>query len=68
MTKFMHTIDGRPAFYDHEEQICFAVRRRAIPLAKDLNQIKREQRASRRWRIKNGFFPTSGYGFMRIET
>ena len=53
--KYMHTIDDHPGHYYPGEQICFAVRTRPIPLCDSLEQIKREQRASDAWRIKNGF-------------
>ena len=44
--KYMHTIANEPASYDGK-QICYAVVTRPIKLADSLDQIRREQRASR---------------------
>lgn len=69
-TLYMHTIDGRPAFYVPGEQICFCGDAGSVrsPLATSLAQIRREQVASDEWRNKRGFMRdlTSEYGYVRI--
>lgn len=50
---YMHTLDGKPAQFDGW-QICYAmhvIKR----FANDLDQIREEQLASRRWRAKKGY-------------
>jgi hypothetical protein len=53
--KYMHTIDAHAADYHEGKQICYASKYRPIKLANDLKQIKAEQRATKRWRTKQGF-------------
>lgn len=49
-TYCMHTIDGRPAFFAGN-QICFVLRtRKPHKLAKDLKQIRREQKLTIKYR------------------
>ncbi len=54
---YIHTIGGFPAHYWNGEQICF-VNQYSKPekiLVPSLNKIKKEQRLSTTWRIKQGF-------------
>lgn len=57
-TMYMHTLDGKPAKYTGD-QIAFASHgryaRKGIPLAASLDQIKRERKASDKWRRSQGF-------------
>ena len=59
-TYYLHTIKGRLAYYLKGQQICYGDKI-IIPqhLVKSLNQIKKEQKLSNQWRIKNGFSPHS---------
>ena len=68
-TYYLHTIDGRPAFYVHGMQICFANRYgKPAPLATSLGQIKREQRASVEWRRAQGYdHSAEEYGYRRVS-
>lgn len=58
--KYMHTIDGQPGNY-RGGQICFSVVTQPIQLADSLEQIRREQKASDRWRA------IKGYGVARVQ-
>lgn len=51
---YIHTLNGRPAFFDGE-QICYACKyQRAGNVAcTSLAQIRREQRSSAKWRSEN---------------
>lgn len=47
-TKYMHTMDGRPAFFSRADKlIFFAGGRQRIRLADSLNQIREEQKICR---------------------
>lgn len=65
-TRYMHTIDRQPAFYDGN-QIVFAsgvVKQ----TASTIRQIRREQRATRRWRRDQGYSLEVGQlGYVRVE-
>jgi hypothetical protein len=67
-TKYLHTIDGKPAMYVSGEQICFRpFYGKAYPLADSLDQIRKEQRASNEWRKKQGFRSDGPeHGYVRI--
>ena len=64
---FIHTINGLPAQYYKGEQICYATRRCGIKTVETLAQIKKELRASNKWRKKKGYevYPLE-YDYMRI--
>lgn len=69
---YMHTINGKPAMYVPRQQICFFNRYNRVKssevFVKSLSTIRRQQKASQEWRIKNGFGDTPGsYGYVRIE-
>ena len=66
---YMHTLDGRPAQYWPGEQVAFADDRRGVSrFADSLKQIRREERASERWRRSKGFDETSfEYGYVRVR-
>lgn len=63
---YVHTIDGRLGHYWPGEQICFAARTRPVPTVENLETIKREQRASRRWRLKQQMSLHREYGWMKV--
>jgi hypothetical protein len=50
--KYMHTLDGRPAYYNPGEQIYFAMRGKcqAVRLVDTLKEIHRQQKLSTAWR------------------
>lgn len=55
MNKYMHTIDGMPAQFDRcGDQISFAGAG-PIRLEPDLKTIRKQQKASREWRAKQGW-------------
>lgn len=65
--KYMHTIDSQPAHYHPGYQICYASRNQPIPLCNDRAQIKREQRASAKWRKSRGYLPLIGaFGWVKV--
>jgi len=67
MQAYMHTIDGKPAFFDGR-QICYMVfYGKASPLAQSLKQIRTEQKASAEWRMGQGFQShIEKYGHLRV--
>lgn len=66
---YMHTLDGRPAQYYPDEQIAFADDRRGVSrFADSLSQIRREQRASDKWRLEQGFrIDEWNYSYVRVR-
>lgn len=65
-TKYMHTLDRRPAYYDKGNQVVFAGFRTRITLADSLKQIRAEQEASRQWRKAKGYDAFSEYGYQKV--
>lgn len=64
---FIHTISGLPAEYYDKEQICYGSRRTGVKTVNTLAQIKKEQRASNKWRKKKGYEThILDYDYMRI--
>lgn len=64
---YMHTIAGIPATYYPGEQICYVrCRRGKLSMVSDITQIKREQRASNRWRGRNGYKRRYDYGHLCV--
>ena len=64
---FIHTINGLPAQYYDEEQICYGSRRSGVKTVNTLAQIKKEQRATNKWRKKKGYHTRPlDYDYMRI--
>lgn len=65
---YMHTLDGKPAFYDGQ-QICYVgIGRKVHKFATSLKQIKSERIKSENWRNKQGFrdFEPNDYGHVLI--
>lgn len=56
--RYMHIINGRPAAYDGH-QVCYLTSRFRNPLRDTLDEIRREQRASAKWRQERGYSPTT---------
>lgn len=52
---YMHTIDGKPAKYVEGEQIVFLNNASKNVLRDSLNQIRADQKATIKWRKRNGF-------------
>jgi hypothetical protein len=66
-TKYLHTIDAKPAMYVSGEQICFRpFYGKAYPLADSLDQIRKEQKASLKYREECGFASDAKYDYVRI--
>ncbi len=68
---YMHTINNCPAQYVEGSQIYYAHGRRGGQgvrrLATSLKQIKKEQKLSALWRVKQNFTDTFlNYGYVRI--
>ncbi len=56
MTKYMHTLNGKPASFFGGEQICFAGDRGGkIKLVNSLKQIRKEQKITKKFREKMGW-------------
>ena len=68
MSKYMHTINGFPATFDGY-QICFSTfYGPANKLCNSLAQVRKEQRATKRNRRRDGFdFNKSEYGHLRYD-
>lgn len=65
--KYMHTINSCPGNYYPGEQICYATGSRPIRLADSLAQIKKEWKATLKWRRKQGYHVQSDYGHHRVQ-
>ena len=64
---FIHTINGLPAQYYEGEQICYGMRRSGVKTVDTLAQIKKEQRATSKYRKKLGYDShLLDYDYMRI--
>jgi len=69
VTKYMHTIDGMPAYFEEGGQIChMAHYGKANPLADSLKQIRREQKTSVKYRCEELGVDEDGtkYGYRRV--
>ena len=66
-TFYLHTIDGKPGCFSGD-QICFLpFHGKAYELATSLSQIRKEQEATKRYRLKNGWlFVSRRYGHRRV--
>jgi len=71
VVKYMHTLNGHPATYHGEEQVCYGGGRgkyQLIHLADSLAQIKIEQKMSMAWRKKMKFVDCKvNYSYVRLE-
>lgn len=67
MNKYMHMIDGEPAFFDGN-MICYAKNGLRLDklLCDSLEQIRSEQQASIAYRKKRGC-PFMHYGYLRVR-
>lgn len=65
-SRYMHTIDGRPATYIKNQQICFAGIKTPIRLCSSKKVLKNQQRISSEWRKKQGFSDRDDYGYKRV--
>lgn len=68
MSRYMHTINGRPATFDGY-QICYAIFcGTANVLADSLRQIRKEQQITIRNRKRDGYEVNVGeYGYLRYS-
>ena len=68
---YLHTIRGKPAFYDGMQICCGFVggrHRNRQPLCVSLRQIRREQRSAVEWRWDHGFdADPEDYGYVRVH-
>lgn len=70
---YMHTINGRPAMYQPGTYICYVNQWNRVKASEvfvgSLSTIKRQQEASRLWRLNNGISeePLDKYGYIRIK-
>ena len=73
MNRYMHTLDGKPAFYDPREKMIFFCGQTRIGgeyLVNSLKTIRHQQSMSRATRIKGGFNNGSDdfkYGYLLIQ-
>ena len=69
-TFYMHTLNGRPAYYDGTK-IVFAMRggyvRRGQWLCESLDEIRKQQRQSFRWRRDQGLDNRWDHGYVRMH-
>jgi hypothetical protein len=67
MSKYLHTLDGKPATFDGF-QICFASRYgKPNLMAESLDQIRREQKISIKNRQERGYSDDFKYGYLRYK-
>lgn len=67
--KYMHTLNGEPAYYRPGQQIYYRPSKRfALPLANSLKQIKAEQKASAKFREATGMHDYWAAGYVKVET
>lgn len=70
---YMHTINGRPAMYQPGTYICYINQWNRVNASEmfvsTLATIKRQQEASRQWRLAEGISeePLDKYGYIRIR-
>lgn len=67
MSLYMHTLNGQPAAWDGLQIAYASFYGDANPLCRDLKQIRREQKASLRWREKMGFHNDFTHGHIRVS-
>lgn len=67
--KYMHLIDGKPAYFlPKHKYICYADSRSIVPLADSLHQIRREQRLSlQTQRELDASWTADHYGYCRVR-
>lgn len=68
-TMYMHTLDGSPARYEENEQVCFLNHRGKFigKLVPSLKRIRYEHEKSQAWRVKQGFPENDNLGYIRVE-
>ena len=68
-TYYLHTIDGRPAFFSRDTQEIYYANfyGPAIPLEHSLKDIKKQQALSRRNRAEAGFLTDGIVGYRRVR-
>jgi len=54
-TYYLHTLDGKSAYFDGDQIVFCMFYGRKQPLAESLKQIRSEQRKSKDWRAKRGY-------------
>lgn len=65
--KYMHTINNQPAEYIEKEQIVYASKFYPLKLVDTLQQIKRNEIKSTKWRLNNGYESSEKeYGWMKV--
>jgi len=65
---YMHTIEEKPGRYEGKHgQICFVTGFFIGKLVSSLKQIKKEQRASIKYRKSQGWSTNFDYGHIRVE-
>lgn len=63
---YLHTLNGRPAFFDGEAVYLMPFYGKPGALATSLRQIRREQQASRRFVSANFPPDTHAYDYVRV--
>jgi hypothetical protein len=63
---YVHTINGNLATYIEGEQICYC--RISLPAksVESLEQIRKEEKLSNRWRNEMGFVVHSDYSYQKV--
>lgn len=66
---YMHTLDGRPAFYSaRNQQVCFMNSYgKASQLCRSLEELRKQQKASEAWRKAKGLDTTWDMGYRRVS-
>jgi len=66
MTNYLHTINGRPAYFDGD-QICYTTYYgKAATLCDSLRQIRKEQKLTQEYRERKGYDLHMDYSYVRV--
>ena len=67
---YMHTINGRPAYYNDGEQIVYLLKYHRVKFedmfVDSLAVIRRQQTLSNQWRAERGYEVEQDYDYVRI--
>ena len=68
MTKYMHTLNSKPAYFDGTQVVYFTRYGRAIPLVSSLKEIRKHQVKSFNYRLGKGYDDCGDTSYVRVAT
>jgi hypothetical protein len=67
--QYMHTIDGKPAYFAGDQIVFAPYRGKPAQLAPSRDAIKEQQRMTKAFRKKHGFdFNETRFSFIKVQT